>query len=390
MKALTFIRYDAVTSCWLWLIQNSIRVSYHLRHRCLRRLAFLNVKVVHGLALRSLLVRFQMLLSWRYLRIVSRPTGPSSRLSSRFNKASSTIWKIQKVFESRIIGKKKLRFAGLGFLHLFITWISVKTLSVSTTQRYIHLESLFRTVIFFKTGHLFFMAPSVVAARVLNSNFKLLKRVRIFIERWHIVILIIRWQVEALRKFLMSRWRSHLVIVHRSILAGKLVASTSYSLMKKVDSWPHTIISTLRHSRMYLSLHFPWLSVAVLGIDVVQILSSIRFFLSTWWSLPLFILLKNLTVRIVDRHDRFTEPLSDKSLELVLDFGLLLLQIIWMEDGRLVLLLKFDFLIGDIFSHSWAYCSWLELVLEDLLIYWEVGWDVVLVSGSSWYSHARI
>ena len=104
MKALTFIRYDAVTSCWLWFIQNSIRVSYNLRHCCLRRLTFLNVKVVRCLALLTLMC-FQMLLCWRYLWVVARPAGPSSRFCSRFDKASSTIWKIQKVFECRVIGE---------------------------------------------------------------------------------------------------------------------------------------------------------------------------------------------------------------------------------------------------------------------------------------------
>ena len=63
-------------------------------------------------------------------------------------------------------------------------------------------------------------------------------------------------------------------------------------------------------------------------VNVVQILSSIRLLLTTWRPLPLFILLKNLTVRIVNRNDRFTEALTDESLELILDFGLLLLQII--------------------------------------------------------------
>ena len=52
----------------------------------------------------------------------------------------------------------------------------------------------------------------------------------------------------------------------------------------------------------------------MLWVDVVQILSSIRLLLPTWRSLPLFILLKYLTVRIMDRHDRFTEALTDESL----------------------------------------------------------------------------
>ena len=199
---------------------------------------------------------------------------------------------------------------------------------MSAAQRNVHLESLSLTITFFKTGHLLFIASSVVAARVLNSNFKLLQRVRVFIEGWNIVILIIWWQVEALRKVLMSRWRPHLVIVHCSVLASKFVTSTSYSLMKKVDSRPHTVATSLRHSRMYLSLHFPRLTIAVFRVYVVQILCSIRLLLTTWRPLPLFILLKYLTVRIVNRDDRFTEALTNESLELILDFGLLLLQII--------------------------------------------------------------
>ena len=79
---------------------------------------------------------------------------------------------------------------------------------------------------------------------------------------------------------------------------------------------------------MYLSLHFPRLTVTVFRIDVVQILGSIRFFLTTWRPLPLLILLKNLPVRIMHRDDRFSEAFANESLELVLDFGLLLLKII--------------------------------------------------------------
>ena len=199
---------------------------------------------------------------------------------------------------------------------------------MSTAQRDVHLESLSLTITFFKTSHLLFIASSVVAARVLNSNFKLLKRVRIFIEGRYIIILLIRWQIKALWKVFMSRWRSHLVIVHCSVLVSKFVTSSTYTLMKKVDSWPHSVSSALRHSRMYLSLHFPRLSVAVLRVYIVQILSSIWFFLPTWRPLPLLVLLKNLTVRIVNRDDRFAEAFTDESLELVLDFGLLLLQII--------------------------------------------------------------
>ena len=63
---------------------------------------------------------------------------------------------------------------------------------------------------------------------------------------------------------------------------------------------------------MYLCLFFPRLSIAVIRIDVVKVLSSIRLFLSARGSLPCLKLLKNLTFRVVDWDDRLAEAFTNQ------------------------------------------------------------------------------
>lgn len=112
-----------------------------------------------------------------------------------------------------------------------------------------------------------------------------------------------------------------------------------------------------------------------------------RLLLAAWRPLPLLILLENLTLGVDDGNDRLAEALPDQCLKFVLDLRLLLLQVVGMKDWRLVLI-QLDLLIGDIFRDSRADRSRFELVLEHLLIYGEVGRDIILVPSATLYRHA--
>lgn len=122
----------------------------------------------------------------------------------------------------------------------------------------------------------------------------------------------------------MARWRPDCVATHGSVLLGK-VRTPLNPLMEEVDSCTLTV--TVR-STLDLSIRPPTVSVcSCLRVSVVQILSPIWLLLSTWWSLPLFKLLKSKAVNIVNWYYRLSTHVSYQILQFVLDLWLLLLKI---------------------------------------------------------------
>ena len=124
----------------------------------------------------------------------------------------------------------------------------------------------------------------------------------------------------------MARRRSHLVEVHGSILVGELTASSD-ALMEKVNARSHAISAWLLPS-VNLCLHLQGLPIAVLWIQIIQILSTVRLLLATGRALPLFKLLKGPSVLVMDWDYGLAETLSHESLQLVFDFRLLLLEVV--------------------------------------------------------------
>ena len=101
--------------------------------------------------------------------------------------------------------------------------------------------------------------------------------------------------------------------------------------MEEIDPGPHTIRwYSLWVPLVYLSLSLPRLTVTILRVNIVEVLRTIGLFLSTWRSLPLLELLEHLAIHIVYGHDWLwlAETLSDECLQFVLNFWLLLLQIV--------------------------------------------------------------
>ena len=115
-----------------------------------------------------------------------------------------------------------------------------------------------------------------------------------------------------------------------------------------------------------------------------------RLFLARWRSLPLLKLLKDLAVGVDHGNYRLAKALANQRLQFILDLGLLLLQVVGMEDWGLIILVQLNFLIGDIFGDGRADGAGFELVLEDLLVQGQVGGDVVLVARAALYRHACV
>ena len=124
----------------------------------------------------------------------------------------------------------------------------------------------------------------------------------------------------------MPRRRPHLIIVHRCVLIGEL-AAPSDSLVEKVYPWTHAVWIWLV-SGMDLGLHFPRLPIAVLRIQIVEVLCPVGLFLATRWPLPLLKLLERLAIGVVNRHHGLAESLAHECLQLVLNLRLLLLQVV--------------------------------------------------------------
>ena len=97
--------------------------------------------------------------------------------------------------------------------------------------------------------------------------------------------------------------------------------------MEKVNPWTHTIWIRLI-TGVNLGLHFPRLPITVLGIQIIEVLCSVRLFLATWGSLPLLKLLEWLTIGVMNRHYWLAESFAHECLQLVLDLWLLLLQVV--------------------------------------------------------------
>ena len=126
--------------------------------------------------------------------------------------------------------------------------------------------------------------------------------------------MLLRRQVEPLRQILLPRRRSHLVVIHRGVLVGEF-AATRDPVVEKVDPGAHAIRRhSLRHALVNLGLHLPRLTVAVLGVDVVEVLGTIWFFLARWRALPLFELLKDLSIGVNNGYNRLAKAFTNQCL----------------------------------------------------------------------------
>ena len=134
----------------------------------------------------------------------------------------------------------------------------------------------------------------------------------------------------------MARRWSHLVVIHSSVLVGELTTPGN-ALMEKVYAGPHTISAWLLAS-VNLGLHLKRLSIAVLRIQIIQVLGTIRLLLSAGRPLPLFKLLEGPPLFVMDRDNGLAEPLSHQRLELIFDLWLLLFEIVRLENRRSSLL----------------------------------------------------
>lgn len=155
--------------------------------------------------------------------------------------------------------------------------------------------------------------------------------------------------------------------IHGRILVGKLAAPID-PVVEKVDARPHAVgIGSL--TNVNLRLQLPRLTVALLRVEIIQILGPVGLFLTTWGSLPLLKLLENLAIGVVDWHNRLAITLTHECLKLVFDLRLLLFQVVGMKNGSgLGLLLQFDLLVRYALRHGRTDCSRFELVLQDLLV----------------------
>ena len=89
--------------------------------------------------------------------------------------------------------------------------------------------------------------------------------------------------------------------------------------MEKVNAGTHTVRAWLL-TGVDLSLHLQGLSIAVLWIQIVQILSAVRLLLPAGWALPLFELLEGSAIFFVNHRDnRLAKALTSESLEAQLD-----------------------------------------------------------------------
>ena len=76
----------------------------------------------------------------------------------------------------------------------------------------------------------------------------------------------------------------------------------------------------------------PCVPIRASRIGVIKILSSIGLLLPAWWPLPLLKLLEWYAINVVHRYNWISvNCLSDEILQLILDFGLLLLQVLGLE-----------------------------------------------------------
>ena len=84
-------------------------------------------------------------------------------------------------------------------------------------------------------------------------------------------------------------------------------------------------------------LSSPYVSITTIRVCVIQILCPIRFFLPTWWSLPLLKLLQLISFMIVNWNYWTSVNFSNQILEFVLNFRLLFFQIFRLEGWLFIL-----------------------------------------------------
>jgi len=136
--------------------------------------------------------------------------------------------------------------------------------------------------------------------------------------------------------------------------------------MEKVNAGTHTVRAWLL-TGVDLSLHLQGLSIAVLWIQIVQILSAVRLLLPAGWALPLFELLEGSAIFFVNHRDnRLAKALTHERLKLIFDLRLLLLEVIRLEN-RSSCLLQFDLFVCHVLCDCRADSSGLVLLLQDLL-----------------------
>ena len=160
----------------------------------------------------------------------------------------------------------------------------------------------------------------------------------------------------------MPGWRPLSIERKRSVLIRKVRAAID-ALMKEVNSRTLTVrrIASLIGG-MNCCLGSPCLSITASWICVIQVLSSIRFLLPARRTLPLFELLEWQSINIMYWYNWISVYcFTHKVLEFVLDFGLLLFQILGLECRLFVRQLSLFNLL--VLCHSGASSPWLILLL---------------------------
>ena len=159
----------------------------------------------------------------------------------------------------------------------------------------------------------------------------------------------------------MPGWRPLSIERKCSVLTRKVGAAID-ALMKEVYSRTLTVRRIASLIRMNSCLGSPCVSITTSWICIIQILSSIRFLLPAWRSLPLFELLKRHSVDIMHLYNWISvNCFTHQVLELVFDFGLLLFQIFRLERWLFVRQLSLFNLL--VLGHSGASSPWLKLLL---------------------------
>lgn len=182
-------------------------------------------------------------LAWETWSWVRQSSSMTSGFLVSLNETTSTVGKIEKVFENRIFSELNFTFIVLGFTFV-LTWVTVQSLRSRERPDFFFLWTAFLGSSF---SSFFRLALLRLTLGILKANFELKKRIRIFIYGRNVffgLTGVLGWQLKTLWNFFMTWWWPHLVIVHCSILVCKL-AATSNSLMEEVYARTHSIFQNV-------------------------------------------------------------------------------------------------------------------------------------------------
>ena len=153
---------------------------------------------------------------------------------------------------------------------ILIAGVSIQALRLLIIERVWLVGSLAVRGALVKASHLFLTSALGLTLSILNSNFELVERIRVRVQRRNVTLFVIWGQIESLRKVFVARRGPHLVEALRSILVCELTASRD-PVMEEVDPGPHAVGRySVRHcTSVNLCLHLPGLTIAVFRVHVV-------------------------------------------------------------------------------------------------------------------------